>query len=63
MDYMCWKFVCELSSVLCFFTPQNGNIDPVESLSYFHPNITKEDAVQRLGQGKKFWLIVEPCLN
>ncbi|XP_052279631.1 ras GTPase-activating protein 1-like isoform X4 [Dreissena polymorpha] len=26
----------------------NGNIDPVESLPYFHPNITKDEAVKKL---------------
>ncbi|XP_064608385.1 LOW QUALITY PROTEIN: ras GTPase-activating protein 1-like [Liolophura sinensis] len=38
----------------------NGNIDPVESLSYFHPNITKEDAVQRLGQAGQGSFLVRP---
>jgi len=31
---------------------KNGNIDPVESLPYFHPNITKDEAVEKLRQGK-----------
>jgi hypothetical protein len=29
------------------FAFQNGNIDPDESLNYFHPNVTKEDAVEK----------------
>ena len=35
-----------------FFSKQNGNIDPVQSLPYFHADITKEMAVDKLRDGK-----------
>ena len=31
---------------------QNGNYDPVQSLSYFHPNISKDEALVKLKQGR-----------
>jgi hypothetical protein len=52
------------------FAFQNGNIDPDESLNYFHANVTKEDAVDKLRQGMDFFwscevnvlsIISSPC--
>ena len=31
---------------------QNGNIDPVESNEWFHGDITKDEAADRLATGK-----------
>ena len=39
----------DLKDTLTF---QNGHIDPVRSLPYFHGNITKDEAVAKLKQGK-----------
>ncbi|XP_052099193.1 ras GTPase-activating protein 1-like [Mytilus californianus] len=41
----------------------NGNIDPDESLCYFHPNVTKEDAVEKLRQGGQGSFLVRPSEN
>ncbi|XP_052795998.1 ras GTPase-activating protein 1-like [Mya arenaria] len=41
----------------------NGNIDPVESLPYFHPKITKDDAVDKLRQAGPNSFLVRPSDN
>ncbi|KAL3867273.1 hypothetical protein ACJMK2_044487 [Sinanodonta woodiana] len=41
----------------------NENFDPVETLPYFHPNITKEEAVEKLRQVGPCSYLVRPSEN
>ncbi|XP_021354731.1 ras GTPase-activating protein 1-like [Mizuhopecten yessoensis] len=41
----------------------NGSIDPDETLPYFHPGITKEDAVEKLREAGQGSFLVRPSEN
>ena len=40
---------------------QNGNIDPVESNEWFHGDITKDEAADRLATGKYNYCFFPEC--
>ena len=61
MEALCSDYVIETEG-LCtakllwyhyfnFFPTQDGDIEPVESLPYFHSCLSKEDAVEKLMRG------------